>query len=104
MIRWTGLAPWEFECPFPGSLTSAFLEKVADPLPEAVGHARPPRQEGIPTSAPVYRATSLIRNSAPLGGGRGDEVDPAPDLQARRRLGNRQLIDNSPPTIGGLSE
>ena len=22
MIRWTGLAPWEFEFPFPGSLTS----------------------------------------------------------------------------------
>ena len=25
MIRWTGLAPWEFAFPFPGSLTSAFL-------------------------------------------------------------------------------
>ena len=25
MIRWTGLAPWEFEFSFPGSLTSAFL-------------------------------------------------------------------------------
>jgi len=25
MIRWTGLAPWEFEFPFPGSLTSNFL-------------------------------------------------------------------------------
>jgi len=22
MIRWTGLAPWELEFPFPGSLTS----------------------------------------------------------------------------------
>ena len=28
MIRWTGLAPWEFEPPFPGSLTSTFLDKV----------------------------------------------------------------------------
>jgi len=26
MIRWTGLAPWEFEFPFPGSLTSTFLD------------------------------------------------------------------------------
>jgi len=26
MIRWTGLAPWEFEFPFPGSLISTFLE------------------------------------------------------------------------------
>ena len=25
MIRWTGLAPWEFELPFPGSRTSTFL-------------------------------------------------------------------------------
>ena len=25
MIRWTSLAPWEFEFPFPGSLTCTFL-------------------------------------------------------------------------------
>ena len=25
MIWWTSLAPWEFEFPFPGSLTSTFL-------------------------------------------------------------------------------
>jgi len=25
MIRWTGLAPWEFEFPFPGTLASTFL-------------------------------------------------------------------------------
>ena len=25
MIKWTGLAPWEFEFLFPGSLTSTFL-------------------------------------------------------------------------------
>jgi len=29
MIRWTGLAPWEYEFPFPGSLTSTFLGKDA---------------------------------------------------------------------------
>ena len=28
MIRWTGLAPWGFELPFPGSLTSTFLGPV----------------------------------------------------------------------------
>jgi len=27
MNRWTGLAPWEFEFPFPGSLTSTFLQR-----------------------------------------------------------------------------
>jgi len=26
MIRWTGLAPWELKFPFPGGLTSTFLE------------------------------------------------------------------------------
>ena len=25
MIWWTGLAPWEFECPFPGSIIHTFL-------------------------------------------------------------------------------
>ena len=34
MIRWTGLAPWEFEFPFPGSLTGAGRVGLAsrDPL------------------------------------------------------------------------
>ena len=29
MIRWTGLAPWEFEFLFPGSFTSTCLHKEA---------------------------------------------------------------------------
>jgi len=29
MIRWTGLALWEFEFTFPGSLTSTFLTNPA---------------------------------------------------------------------------
>ena len=42
MIRWTGLAPWEFEFPFPGSLTSTFLATLT-PFParlllEGLGH------------------------------------------------------------------
>jgi len=28
MIRWTDLAPWEFEFPFPGSLTSTCLARL----------------------------------------------------------------------------
>ena len=27
-IKWTGLAPWEFEFPFLGSLTSSFLREA----------------------------------------------------------------------------
>ena len=29
MIRWTGLAPWESEFPFPDSLTFTFLGQVS---------------------------------------------------------------------------
>ena len=32
MIRWTGLAAREFEFPFPGSLTSTFLEALSTAL------------------------------------------------------------------------
>ena len=31
MIQWTGLAPWDFEFPSPGSLTSTFQEGVKPP-------------------------------------------------------------------------
>jgi len=34
MIWWTGLAPWEFEFPFPGSLISTFLDLVAPTPPD----------------------------------------------------------------------
>ena len=37
MIRWTGLAPWEFEFPFPDSLTSSSL---ADRLCANADHGR----------------------------------------------------------------
>ena len=37
MIKWTGLAPWEFELPLPGSLTSTFLEPAG---PEGRGGRR----------------------------------------------------------------
>ena len=36
MIRWTGLAPWEFEFLFPGSLTSTFL--VPFPVGNMISH------------------------------------------------------------------
>jgi hypothetical protein len=36
IILWTGLAPWEFELPFPGSLKSAFLVGCVDLLQEVL--------------------------------------------------------------------
>jgi len=53
MIRWTGLAPWGFEFPFPGSLTSAFLSRGC-----TEGRARPWRAQSSsrePSSRPTTR-------------------------------------------------
>ena len=62
MIWWTGLAPWEFEFPFPGSLTSTFL--VPDSHREqGIRHVR--------SLYLLYRATSRIRNRHPVGPYRG---------------------------------
>ena len=36
MIMWTGLAPWEFEFPVPGSLTSIFNSRTGDSRHRAV--------------------------------------------------------------------
>jgi len=49
MIWWTGLAPWKFEFPFPGSLIFTFLGYLACAVPgssddvcavDRKGHAR----------------------------------------------------------------
>jgi len=74
MIRWTGLAPWEFELPFPGSLTSTFLfgsgpdglEGVFDGPQDGVLHERkvllhhaiPSQREGL-----VFKAHRLVFHS-----------------------------------------
>jgi len=55
MIRWTGLAPWEFEFPFPGSLTSTFLMIGRFPLP-----ATGTRPGWALRSESVARASSLL--------------------------------------------
>ena len=39
MIRWNGLAPWEFEFPFPGSLTSSFLVNTFLALSLSISHS-----------------------------------------------------------------
>ena len=55
MIRWTGLAPWEVEFPFPGSLTSdpqIPLTGDGEPRKDGRGHVRvrggAGREEGSP--------------------------------------------------------
>ena len=52
MIRWTGLAPWEFELPFPGSLTSTFLVLIFSSLSYLPAHASAALGQGLDASAP----------------------------------------------------
>ena len=79
-IRCTSLAPWEFEFPFPGSLTCTFLtpclQKMRSPPLATAAHKgkfRYQNNSSMPQGAAVcntvgsYRGTSLIRNCPPLG-------------------------------------
>ena len=47
MIRWTGLAPWEFELSFPGSLASTFLAQVEVPPGGAAASMQPFLKQGL---------------------------------------------------------
>ena len=58
MIRWTGLAPWKFVFPLPGSLTSTFLGLTPKPLGAGVETA-----DGGPVSA--QEGTSLSPPAPP---------------------------------------
>ena len=71
MIKWTGLAQWEFEFPFPGSLTSTFLSRcdvIRAPLARAAIHG----QEHPPTRVanlhePLDSAACRVRRAASRG-------------------------------------
>ena len=78
MMRWTGLAPWELEFSFPGSLTSAFLVPITPSvtLPFFItldaGHRRPLRlelsdQKGLcalaATTSPLHQDDLDVTNS-----------------------------------------
>jgi len=82
MIRWTGLAPWKFEFPFPSSLTSTFLEHGNMRI---VGQHR------------AGRVTRGNRLGAKLDGLVPIRANPNPrkftDLYRRARLATRECIN-----------
>ena len=60
MIWWTGIAPWEFEFPFPGSLRSTFLRLTATPPPAPLASGSLPRtQQRTPPVNFVTRASAM---------------------------------------------
>jgi len=55
MTRWTGLAPWEFAFPFPGSLTCTFLSDRRLRARAASVRRHPRSQEGAYIYTYIYR-------------------------------------------------
>ena len=64
MVKWTGLAPWEFEFLFSGSLTSIFLKKSNKQGEEEEGDEEE-EEGGEDESAREGTSTAATPNSAP---------------------------------------
>ena len=62
MIWWTGLSPWEFELPFPGSLISTFLCfcGVIEPTGVNTGRAMNLRSNGVLNEAWSFVDTAVL--------------------------------------------
>ena len=60
MIKRTGLAPWEFEFPFPGSLTSTFLISAGGNLQREAGIVLSQRSRVRPPESLLSAYTSIL--------------------------------------------
>ena len=58
MVGWTGLAPWKFEFPFPGSLTSTFL--WAANIEEFIHLCWPQKKHGQKLAKTSTRVASML--------------------------------------------
>ena len=68
MIRWIGLAPWEFEFPFPGSRTSTFLVEEAGPGVVDGARLGARRREELELLGFSTQEFALLGNKTPLLG------------------------------------
>jgi len=89
MIRWTGLAPWELEFPFPGSLTATFL-----------ACCQPPRLDRIDLFSISPKVNFCIENGAMLKLRVGAHLA---DLALRVAIGERLARVNRGEYILGRS-
>jgi len=48
MMRWTGIAPWEFEFPIPGSLTPTFPPRHVDNVSRGRNRSSSQKCEAVP--------------------------------------------------------
>ena len=79
LIRWTGLAPWEFEIPFPGSLSSTFL----------VGTRNLRGKSCLP----------LVKVADAFLGAHNLQIDPPPGRRTGLRSGNKPVLVKSLPVL-----
>ena len=97
MIRWTGLAPWEFEFLFPGSLTSTFLTAAATFAGETFAG-------GIPRLSPRMAPTNPREKSTPGVNFRATTSGPGVNFQSpQRRVSTspaRSVYPQNSPRIG----
>jgi hypothetical protein len=87
IIKWTGLAPWEFGFPFPGSPISTFLAPFSRQNSQN-GWLRfygEPRPDKIPTGVPSCRARERARERA-RAIGRARERERASGREREREL------------------
>ena len=82
MIWWTGLAPWEFEFPFPGSLISisAFLQ-VGE-----VAIKRPPDGEDMPSDHDHDHDHDDLAGDQDAPSGDSNPLNAAPDAGSPQTL------------------
>ena len=117
MIRWTGLAPWVFEFPFPGSLTQLtlrlYLRSGGGGAGAGSGGQREPRQFknnhftemccGIEVGSYLRRIDSCITQLKAQGPSRTcneskEEVKEVLPCRRGRRSGRRRRATSAPPT------
>ena len=101
MIRWTGLAPWEFESLFSGSLTSTFVVRSAPPSPPTPAHCL--RMNMIDSG--LVGSTDF--HSSHLQGyesGRGTErADDAQGTRTQSHISPSILVYEEYPPVSGKS-
>ena len=102
MIRWTGLAPWEFEFPFPGSLISTFL-RLSRPLLTMQGERALPARAGAECALRVWSSGRANPTPHPLNAKpSGREREQSPRVLALSCISGASGLEGALLRIGSV--